>query len=87
MRNMLIATAAGALLAAALPASAAPLAVQVDSQANSRDAQAAQQQRSRTATAGERRICVNEQLSGSRMRRPICRTAREWAELQGSEER
>ena len=31
----------------------------------------------------DRRICVDERLSDSRMRRRICHTAREWQELQG----
>jgi uncharacterized low-complexity protein len=82
MRTMLIATATAALLAAALPAAA-----QETGQANARDAQTAQQQRARDASASERRVCVNERLSDSRMRRRICRTAREWADLQGGDDR
>lgn len=86
MRKLLIAATAGTLLAAAFPAAALPAAQQV-SQPNAAEAQAAQQPRARDARAGERRICVNERLSDSRMRRRICRTAREWADLQGGDDR
>ncbi len=34
-----------------------------------------------------RQICVMERLSDSRMRRRICRTQREWQELQGDDAR
>ena len=37
------------------------------------------------ANAGDpnRRICVNEALTGSRMARRVCRTAREWQQEEG----
>jgi hypothetical protein len=56
-------------------------------QGDTADARPAQQQRARADDAGERRVCVNERLSDSRMRRRICRTAREWQELQANDER
>lgn len=82
MRNMLIAAAAAALTAAAFPAMAREAG-----QGDTPDARSTQQQRSRADDAGERRICVNERLSDSRMRRRICRTAREWQDLQANDER
>ena len=73
MRNMLIATAAAAALcAAAIPAAAAP-------QANDR-AEQPSQPRARAGNDDQRRICVTEQASESRINRRICRTAREWRE-------
>jgi Ni/Co efflux regulator RcnB len=71
MRNMLIATAAAALCAA-LPAAAAP-------QTNDQAAQPSQP-RARAGNDDQRRICVTEQASESRINRRICRTAREWRE-------
>jgi hypothetical protein len=73
MRNVLIATAAAALCTTALPAAAAP-------QANDRAEQPSQQQRARSGNDDQRRICVTEQASESRINRRICRTAREWRE-------
>lgn len=35
----------------------------------------------------DRQVCVMERLSDSRMRRRICRTARQWQELQGDDAR
>lgn len=77
MRNMLIATAAAALCAAALPA-AAP-------QANDRAAQPSQP-RARAGTDDQRRICVTEPASESRINRRICRTAREWREANDTDD-
>jgi hypothetical protein len=75
MRNMLIATAAAALCAASVPAAA-----QEAGQDNGQAAQPAQP-RARSGDSDQRRICVNERVSESRMTRRICRTAREWREL------
>lgn len=38
------------------------------------------------ATAGDpdRRICVREAITGSRLQRRVCRTAREWVEQEGT---
>jgi hypothetical protein len=72
MRNILIATAAAALCAAALPAAAR----NSDDQA----AQPSQQQRARSGSDAERKICVNERVSSSRISRRICRTAQQWRE-------
>jgi hypothetical protein len=73
MRNVLIATAAvAALCATALPAAA--------QQAGGQAAQSSQQERARSGNDDQRRICVTEQASESRINRRICRTAREWRE-------
>jgi hypothetical protein len=69
MRNMSIATAAAALCAAALPAAA--------QNSNDQAAQPSQQQRARS-NGDERKICINERVSESRITRRICRTAQQW---------
>jgi hypothetical protein len=69
MRNMLIATAAAALCAAAFPAAAR--------NGNDQAAQPSQQERARSG-GDERKICVNERVSESRITRRICRTAQQW---------
>jgi Ni/Co efflux regulator RcnB len=66
MRNLLIATAAAALCAAP------PAAAQ-----NDQAAQPSQQERARSANA-ERKICVTERVSESRISRRVCRTAQQW---------
>ena len=82
MRKMLISLAVPALVATAFPALA---------QGNAQEPRArdnAGAQRSQDQNADERRICVTERLSGSRMPRRVCRTQAEWQALQGdSEER
>jgi hypothetical protein len=70
MRNMLIATAAAALCAAALPAAARSGSDQA--------AQPSQRERARSGGDAERKICVNERVSESRITRRICRTAQQW---------
>ncbi len=82
MRKFLISSAAALLSAAALPAIAAPATNQDSSQAG---AQSGQQQRTR-ATDSNRRICVADRLSDSRIRRRICRTQAEWDSLQGNDD-
>ena len=78
MRNMLIATAAvAALCAASLPA--------VAQDASGQAAQSSQQQRARSGNDDQRRICVTEQASESRISRRICRTARQWRESNDAE--
>jgi predicted secreted protein len=67
MRNLLIASAVAALCAA-LPAAAQ----------NDQAAQPSQQQRARSGSDAERKICVNERMSESRITRRICRTAQQW---------
>lgn len=69
-------------LAAVSPALAAqpPAAVPETSQAGTETGGTRQPQ-----ADPNRQICVMERLSDSRMRRRICRTAREWQELQGEE--
>ena len=81
MRKMLISSAAALLCAAAVPAVAAP-ANQDSSQAGAQNERAAQQERARDPN---RRICVSDRLSDSRMRRRICRTQAEWDSLQAND--
>jgi hypothetical protein len=76
MRNLLI--AAAALIATALPAAAQNLPA-----LQSRDSSATGQ-RAADENA-DRRICVSVELTGSRMVRRVCRTAREWEERGGLE--
>ena len=82
MRKIVLISVAAALLVPALPASAAPAANAAQQQAPS-----SQPARSREEAAPnpERQVCVSEQLSNSRMPRRVCRTAREWQLLHGSD--
>lgn len=73
MRKILIATAAAALSAASFPALA--------QESDSTNSSAAQPSTQRARGGDERRICVNERVSESRMTRRICRTARQWREM------
>lgn len=76
MRSIPLIGLAAALVMPALPAQAAPAA--------QTSARTAPQPRDRDEAADpNRRICVAESLSGSRMPRRVCRTAREWQLLQG----
>jgi hypothetical protein len=75
---MLISIAAPLLLLAALPASA-----QETTQPRTRDNSASDQQQQNANP--DRRICVDVELTGSRMNHRICRTAREWEERGGLE--
>ncbi|TMJ20301.1 MAG: hypothetical protein E6G92_11295 [Alphaproteobacteria bacterium] len=86
MRKILIGSLAFALLPAAVPAragtaspNAAGASPPTSQQAPAREA----------APDPNRQVCVTERLSGSRMPRRVCRTAREWELLQndGSEDR
>ena len=70
MRMLLIASAAGALLATAFPAAA-----EQSSAPRARTDGASQQANEDNP---ERRICVAVELAGTRMVRRICRTQREW---------
>ena len=82
MRSILLIGLAAALVMPALPALAAPAA--------QTSARTAPPPRDRDEAADpNRRICVAEALSGSRMPRRVCRTAREWQLLQddGSDDR
>ena len=81
MRKMLISSAAALLCAAAVPAVAAP-ANQELNQAGTQNERAGQQERARDPN---RRICVSDRLSDSRMRRRICRTQAEWDSLQAND--
>jgi hypothetical protein len=79
MRKILISSAAALLCAAALPAVAAPAANQDTSQTGAQNGRSTQQPR---AADPNRRICVSDRLSDSRIRRRICRTQAEWDALQ-----
>jgi hypothetical protein len=70
MRNFLIASAAAALCTAALPAAA--------QNSGDQSAQPSQQQRARNGNDAERKICVSERVSESRISRRVCRTAQQW---------
>ena len=87
MRNLLITGAAVMLSAVTLPAAAQA----VIAPANRESAQSGgQAERSATgqqprARDPNRRICVSDRLSDSRMRRRICRTQAEWESLQAND--
>lgn len=75
MRRFALLTVAGfGLAVTALPAQAAG-----SGQTNAREAQTSS--RARADGAEERRICVREQLGGSRVTRSICKTRAEWEAL------
>jgi hypothetical protein len=84
MRKFVLISVAAALLVPALPASAAPAANTVNAAQQTASSQPAQG-RDEAAPDPQRQICVSEQLSNSRMPRRVCRTAREWQLLHGSE--
>lgn len=81
MRKMLITSAAALLCAAAVPAIAAPASQELN-QTGTQNERAGQQERARDPN---RRICVSDRLSDSRMRRRICRTQAEWDSLQAND--
>lgn len=84
MRKMLISSAAALLCVAAAPAIAAPAAASQDnSQAGAQSERSGPQQR---AGDPNRRICVADRLSDSRIRRRICRTQAEWDALQANDD-
>jgi len=74
MRKFIIAATAAALCASAVPAAAFE-----GGQSNGQAEQTAQP-RARDADDDQRRICVNERPSESRIIRRVCRTARQWRE-------
>lgn len=73
MRKFMIAAAAVSC------ASAVPAAAFEGGQSNAQAEQTAQT-RARDADDDQRRICVNERPSESRIIRRVCRTARQWRE-------
>ena len=81
MRKIVTIGFAAGLLAAALPAQAANS--NSNANANRSDAPAREQPQSSGGNAGERQICVVEPRSETRIRRPVCHTAREWRNLEG----
>ena len=76
MRTIMIIGAIG-LLAASLPAQAA------DSNTNANRSDATRGDPQANGAARERRICVLDPRSETRIRRPVCHTAREWQDLEG----
>jgi len=76
MRKIAFAGLAVSLCALALPAAAQTASAQRGG--------AQEQQRDTEADNPNRRICVSERLSGSRIPRTVCRTAREWRDLQAN---
>lgn len=84
MRNIMISGAAALLCAAAVPAAAAPASGQDSSQNGTETSRSAQQQR---AADPNRRVCIHDRLSDSRIRRRICRTQAEWDSLQETDPR
>jgi hypothetical protein len=78
MRKIVTIGFTAGLLAAALPAQAAV------SNANANRSDAAREQpQANGAPARPRQICVVEPRSESRIRHPVCHTAREWRDLEG----
>jgi hypothetical protein len=76
MRKLLVTSLAAGLMAISLPAAASSTGA-----GNTRSDTATSDQA--RADSPDRRICVREALSDSRMRRQVCHTAREWQQLQG----
>jgi hypothetical protein len=77
MHKFLIVSAAALCCAAALPAAAAPANAANADQASDQSARSRPTQQER-ARDPNRRICVNQLLSNSRVPRRICRTQAEW---------
>ena len=80
MRKMLISGAAALLCAAAFPAVAAPAGNQDAGQ------NGPQQTRSDEARGPNRRVCIRQELSNSRIARPVCRTQQEWDRMRANGE-
>jgi hypothetical protein len=81
MRTIVTIGFAIGLLATALPAQAADS----NTNANRSDASAREQPQANGSSARERQICVREPRSESRIRRPVCHTAREWRDMHGDD--
>ena len=88
MRKILISGLAALICAAALPAAAqanlSP-ANQESSAGGAQSDQPTQRQRARDGDSN-RRVCVADRLSDSRIRRRICRTQAEWDALQANDD-
>ena len=81
MRKFVLSSAAALLCAAALPAAAAAPASSSDTNQNG-----AQQSRSDEARGPNRRVCVRQAMSNSRIARPVCRTQAEWDRMRANGE-
>ena len=77
MRNIVTIGFAAGLLAAALPAQAAV------STTNTMRSDAREQPQTGQSSDSNRRICVREQRTESRVVHPVCHTAREWMDIEG----
>lgn len=80
MRKIVLISVAAALLGP-FPALAAPVAP-----TNAQQSAATQPRDRDPALNPDREVCVTERLSGSRMPRRVCRTARQWQQLHGDDE-
>lgn len=79
MRKIVIIGFAACLLAAPLPAQA----TDTNAASTTRSDAAPPPAQANGAPPRARQICVSESRSESRIRRPVCHTAREWRNLQG----
>ena len=84
MRNFLIVIAAG-FVASAVPASAEPRANLTAPDNSIAEAQQGGGSSTATRANAERRICLDVELTGSRMVRRVCRTQAEWEARGGLE--
>lgn len=75
MRKMILLSVAGALVLG--------LGVPAHARDNPRAAREAAQAQGADAGDPERTICIRTQMTGSRLMRRVCRTAREWVEQDG----
>lgn len=83
MRKIVTIGFALGLLAAALPAQAANSNTNANTNSARSEAPAREQSRADNGAASQRQICVVEPRSESRIRRPVCHTAREWRNMEG----
>lgn len=79
MRKIIFSSLTAILCATAMPA----LADDNVATTTARGEQATQAPRARNEANSERRICVREASSETRIRRRVCRTAQEWRDLHG----
>ena len=88
MRKILISGLAALICAAALPAAARTRLLVGGRQIGLGGAQSDQPTQRQRARDGDsnRRICVADRLSDSRIRRRICRTQAEWDALQANDD-
>jgi hypothetical protein len=83
MRKIVIIGFAVSFLATTLPAQAATS--NASGNTNSNRSETAREPQANGAPPAERQICVREARSESRIRRPVCHTAREWRDQQDND--